>query len=555
MRHVPLLCLLCAACSPRPQADLLLHGGRIYTFAQDDGSPVVEALAIADGAVLAAGSEAELERYVGASTERLDLAGAVAVPGLVDAHAHIFNLGRLLEIVDLRGTASIDEVLTRVRAKAETLPEGVWLRGRGWDQNDWEAGVFPDKTILDAQFGDRPVYLERVDGHAGWVNSAALRAASITAATPDPDGGEIVRDAHGEPTGIVIDKADELVTDVIPAESDADLDRILSAALDECAAHGLTGVHEMGVKMAEWAALQRAESAGRLKVRVVAYLDGIEALDAYAGGPIRPQPSACLRLEGVKLYADGALGSRGAALLADYSDRPGHRGLMQASPEQLTEAVQRSVSRGFSIAIHAIGDRGNRVALDAIEQGHSAALAANAALGPLRAARHRVEHVQVVDAADIGRFAALGVIPSMQPTHCTSDMPWAPERLGADRLAGAYAWRTLRDQGCVLPLGSDFPVEEVSPLYGLYAAVTRRGIDGEPAGGWSPEQALTIQEALLGFSAWAGEAAGVAQWGRLRAGDRADLCVFAQDPLKVPAQELLQLQLRARLVEGRLDLD
>jgi predicted amidohydrolase YtcJ len=553
MHRLVLLALLFCACSSRPSADLLLYGGRIYTFGADDGTPVVEALAIYDGQVIAAGNVAQLQRFVGPRTERVDLAGGVAVPGLVDAHAHIFNLGRLLEIADLRGTTSIEEILTRLQARAQSLPEGVWLRGRGWDQNDWVEKSFPDKSSLDERFGERPVYLERVDGHAGWVNSAALRAASITAATTDPAGGEILRDASGEPTGIVVDAAEELITDVMPPEGAADLDRILAAALDECASHGLTGVHEMGVDAAEWAALQRADAAGTLKLRIVAYLDGADALDAYAGEALRPGPKARLRLSGVKLYADGALGSRGAALLEDYSDRPGHQGLLRSSPEQLTESVRRAVARGFSVAIHAIGDRGNRVALDAIEQGHAAALAANGSIGALRAAHHRVEHVQILHPDDIGRFAQLGVLPSMQPTHCTSDMPWAPERLGPHRLAGAYAWRSLREHGCVLPLGSDFPVEEVSPLYGLYAAVTRRGVDGTPAEGWAPEQALTIQEALLGFGAWASEAAGVPQWGRLRAGDRADITVFDRDPLVVPAQELLQLQIRARLVEGRLD--
>lgn len=552
MRTLLLLSCLLASCSAGERAEQLLVGGRIYTFAQDDGGPVVEAMAIRDGAVLAVGTEAELAALIGAQTERIDLAGGTAVPGLVDAHAHLFNLGRLLERADLRGTTSIEDVVSKTQAKATELPAGAWLQGRGWDQNDWEQQDFPDKAPLDAAFGDRPVYLRRIDGHAAWVNSAALRAASIDASTPDPAGGEILHDAQGEPTGVLVDAAVDLVLKVMPSESDADLDRILAKALADCRDKGLTGVHEMGVSLRELAALQRAEAAG-LSSRIVAYLGGADVLESYVGGPIRPGPEARLRVPGVKLYADGALGSRGAALLADYSDRPGHQGLLQSTPEELTVAVQKAVARGFAVAIHAIGDRGNRVALDALERGHAMALAANAALPSLAQAGHRVEHAQVLHPDDLVRFARLGIYPSMQPTHCTSDMPWAPERLGVERLPGAYAWRSLRESGCVLPLGSDFPVEEVSPLFGLYAAVTRRGLDGQPAAGWSPAEALTLHEAFLGFTAWAGQAAGVAKWGRLRVGDRADLTVFDRDPFLPPFESLLQLQIRTRILDGQPD--
>ncbi len=531
----------------------MLVNGTVYTFGSDDGSPVVEALAIRDGAVVAAGDSAAIRRLADAGTRMLDLEGATAIPGLSDAHAHLFNLGRSLSWADLRGTRSAAEAVERTAALAAELPDGSWLRGRGWDQNDWDPPAYPDRRLLDAAFGDRPVYLERIDGHAGWASSAALAAAGIDADTPDPEGGEILRDPQtGEPTGILIDAAENLVRAVIPKPTATDLDRQLAAAAAKAVSHGLVGVHEMGVTLEELAALQRADAGGTLPLRVVAYLGGAPALENYQGSPVRPDAESLLRLEGVKYYADGALGSRGAALKADYSDRPGHRGLLIQSHAELTLRVKAAVDRGFSVAVHAIGDEGNHVALDAIQQGHGAALADHGEVPAITEARHRIEHVQVVDPAEFGRFAELGVIPSMQPTHCTSDMPWAPDRLGPERVKGAYAWREFLDRNLILPLGSDFPVEQVSPLFGLYAAVTRQTPDGQPPGGWSPEHRLTRAEAVLGFTAWAGEAAGVPQWGRLRSGDRADVTVFDGDPMTVAPAELLELDVRTVIVDGRI---
>ena len=546
------LVLAIAGCV-RPPPDLVLVNGRIYTFGRTDGSPVAQAIAIRDGRVIAVDDTVTIEDMAGSETTIIDLEGATALPGLTDAHAHLFNLGRSLSGADLRGAGSPAEVVERLAAFAEGLPDGGWLRGRGWDQNDWDPPVYPDRTLLDDAFGDRPVYLERIDGHAGWANTAALAAAGITADTPDPEGGEILRDPEtGEPTGILIDAAEFLVTDKIPAPGPADLDRQLAAAAALAVSKGLTGVHEMGVTTDELAALQRAEASGTLPLRVVAYLAGEPALKAYRGEPLRPGPEALVRLEGVKYYADGALGSRGAALKQDYSDRPGHRGLLLQSHAQLALNVKAAVDRGFSVAVHAIGDEGNHVSLDAIQQGHGASRAEHGEVPRVSEAGHRIEHAQVVDPAEFGRFAELGVIPSVQPTHCTSDMPWAPDRLGPDRLAGAYAWREFLDRNLILPLGSDFPVEEVSPLFGLYAAVTRQTPDGHPPGGWSPRHRLTREEAILGFTRWPAEAIGVAEWGRLRPGDRADITVFDGNPLRIPAERLLDLKVRLVVVEGRV---
>jgi hypothetical protein len=536
-----------------PPLDLVLVNGRIYTFDRPDGSPVVQAIAIRGGQVVATDDTVTIEDMAGSETAIVDLAGATALPGLTDAHAHLFNLGRSLSWADLRGARSAAEAVERVAALANGFPDGAWLRGRGWDQNDWDPPVYPDRQLLDRAFGDRPVYLERIDGHAGWANSAALSAAGIDAETPDPEGGEIIRDpSTGEPTGILIDNAEALVTRAIPSPGPGELDRQLAAAGKVAVSRGLTGVHEMGVTTEELAALQRADAEGTLPLRVVAYLAGAPALVAYRGEPLRPGPEAMLRLEGVKYYADGALGSRGAALKQDYSDRPGHRGLLLQSHAQLALNVKAAVDRGFSVAVHAIGDEGNHVALDAIQQGHGASRAEHREVPRVSDAGHRIEHAQVVDPAEFGRFTELGITPSVQPTHCTSDMPWAPDRLGPERLAGAYAWREFLDRNLILPLGSDFPVEEVSPLFGLYAAVTRQTPEGHPPGGWSPEHRLTREEAILGFTRWPAEAIGVDEWGRLRPGDRADVTVLDGDPLRVPAERLLDLGVRLVVVEGKI---
>jgi predicted amidohydrolase YtcJ len=549
-------CLLAAALGlpARPvgaAADLLLHNGTIYTLEGDEPSPV-EALAIGGGEVLAAGSLESCERLADPSTRRVDLRRNWVVPGLVDAHAHLKNLAALLDQIDLRGTGTPVQVIAAVRRHALAKPGEGWLIGRGWDQNDWPIVQWPTKEMLDPLYPERPVYLRRVDGHAAWVNSAALRAAGIDATTPDPEGGEILRDPEtGEPTGILIDTAEDLIVDVIPPPSAEELAARLVEAMQQSAREGLTGIHEMGVSLRLLRAFQRAEAEGNMSVRVVAYLEGDSTLQRFDASPLRPEVSARLRIEGVKLYADGALGSRGAALLEDYRDRPGHRGLLYHPVDQMAEFVQHAFARHFSVAIHAIGDRANRLALEAIERGHRQGSLADRSLPSLEELRPRIEHAQVVALEDIGRFAQLGAIPSMQPTHCTSDMPWAEERLGEERLAGAYAWRSFRNAGLYLPLGSDFPVEAVSPLRGLYAARTRQNEFGEPDAGWYPDQRLQALEALLGFTVWPARALGLADsWGRLAKGYRADLVVLDRDPLGEDPRELLEANVLMTMVEG-----
>jgi predicted amidohydrolase YtcJ len=522
-------------------ADTILHNGTIYTLEGDQASPV-SAIAIEDGLVVATGDEAralEAERVI-------DLAGAWVIPGLVDAHAHLYNLGAFLNRVDLRDTKSAAECVERARDLEAELPEGIWLRGRAWDQNDWEVVEYPTREMLDEAFGTRPVYLERIDGHAAWVNTAALRLAGIDDHTPDPVGGEILRDADGRATGVLIDEAEDLITDVLPDPTAAEIERAFRLGMAEMHRYGMTGVHEMGATMEAIEVLRRGEAEGWLDLRLICYIGGAEELEKYEGGPERPGPGARLWIDGVKLYSDGALGSRGAALLEDYCDRPGHRGLLIQSPADLQEYIRQTMELDLTATIHAIGDRGNRVTIDAI-------LGAHASLGtqrPLAELRPRIEHAQVVHPDDFARFRDHGIVASVQPTHCTSDMPWAPERLCEDRLEGAYAWRTFLDLGVALPLGSDFPVEKTSAWLGLYAARTRHSFDTGQS--WSPEQRLTPLEALLGFTVWPARAIEAEGWGRLAVGYRADLAIVDRDPLADDVERLLDTTVELTMVDGEV---
>lgn len=544
--------LLLMAMYTSAQAAHVLHHVRIHTL--DPARPVATAMAWDDqGQLLALGDEAELAaRFPDA--ERIDAGGAVAVPGLIDAHAHLMGLALALTRADLVGADSKDEVLARLRRFAADLSPGEWLLGRGWDQNRWPGAQFPRAADLDAAFPDRPVWLERVDGHAGWANSAALRALGRDlSGNWQPDGGRILRTGDAA-TGIFIDAATALIDAVVPPPSEAARARALRAALALAARNGLTGVHDMGVSLADLTLYRRFADAGELSLRVTAYADGDSAaLQALcAMGPYR-HGSGRLRMIGVKLYADGALGSRGAALLGDYSDEPGHRGLLVTEPAALAAAMVKARDCGLQVATHAIGDHGNRIVLDAYQR----VLGAHATdrcekCGP-GDHRWRVEHAQVVALDDIARFKALGAIASMQPTHATSDMPWAEQRVGAARLAGAYAWRRFLDAGVRVPLGSDFPVEQVDPRLGLYAAVARQDLSGQPPGGWLPDQRLSIDEALRGFTAeaaWAGFAEH--EVGTLSPGRRADFILLDADPLTIPPRALADLKVLSTWVDGRV---
>ena len=522
----------------------LITAARIHTM--DVAQPAASAMAYDKGGrILAVGDiEALAKRFPQA--RRKDLGQATLIPGLIDAHAHVGGLGLAMLSADLVGTRDKAEILQRLRAHAKTLKPGEWLIGGGWDQNDWPEKVFPGAADLDAAFPDRPVWLSRVDGHAGWANSAAMRAVRRSLAGAwQPVGGRIDRNAAGEPTGLFIDNAMLLLEQARPPMSETTAEHALRIAMRSAAAQGLTGVHDAGISLAELRRFQRLADRGQLPLRITAMADGdSDALESLCRDGLYRHRSGRLQMRAVKLYADGALGSRGAAMLEDYSDDHGNRGLMVMSPAQLATAVAKAKRCGVQAATHAIGDRGNRETLDL----YAKALAADAAGDH----RWRIEHAQVLAPQDLPRLAGLHVIASMQPTHATSDMPWAQDRVGPERIVGAYAWRQLRDSGARLALGSDFPVERVDPRLGLASAVTRADADGLPVGGWYPNEKLTAYEALRGFTldaAYAGFAE--AEVGSLQAGKRADFVVLAEDPLAVPGAELRALTVLATYVDGK----
>jgi len=521
----------------------MLVNGRIYTMNPDQ--PRTEALAWdAQGRIVALGST-ELLRSRWPALEATDLEGGTVIPGLIDAHGHIMGLGLAMLNADLSGADSIDEVVTRLTQHAAGLPESAWLRGRGWDQTRWPGKQFPTAADLDDAFPDRPVLLDRVDGHAVWANSAALAEVERDL-TGDwqPEGGFIHRDDNGRPTGVFIDRAEEVFSNVIPAPTEQERALALDRAIQHMISLGLTGAHEAGTSLAALRRYLHRDAADALPLRIYALADGDNAaLDALCRmGPVSTERVV---MRGVKLYADGALGSRGAALLADYSDDPGNRGLLFETDENLQRMVDKAMGCDLQVAIHAIGDRANRQVIDAIIKGQRKF--------PGNPGRHRIEHVQIIHPDDIARLAEAGIIASMQPTHATSDMRWAEDRLGQQRLFGAYAWQHLRRAGARLAFGSDFPVEKVDPMLGIYAAVTRQDLDGEPPGGWLPDQRVTPEVAVAGFTldaAYAGFAE--AEVGSLAPGKRADFVVLDQNLFEIDSAQIPETKVLSTWLDGEV---
>ena len=517
----------------------LFYNVRGYTWS-DAGMVQFEALLFdKSGRVVGTGRKSEFADRN--DVTRIDGGGAVMLPGLTDSHGHIMSLGHARLAVDLVGAGDVQEVLDRVAQFAAENPELPWIQGRGWNQVLWPEQVFPTAGDLDSVVSDRPVWLERIDGHAAWANSQAMKIAGIDTQT-DPDGGYIVRDATGRPTGVFVDTAMGFVSRVIPPPTAAGHERALELAIAELNRLGITGVHDAGVDVADVERYRKFADEGRLNIRVYAMLeDAQENLDAF-DEPLVGYADDRLMVRSVKLYADGALGSRGAALLEPYTDDPGNLGLLRHDQAALTDSVRKAIEKGFQVSIHAIGDAGNRAALDAFVDAD--------ACGPSRL-RHRIEHSQVVAPNDIPRFKALGIIASMQPTHATSDMNMAEDRVGHERNKGAYAWRRFLDQGTVIAAGSDFPVEHPNPFHGLYSATTRMDHQGRPAGGWYADQAMTLAEALRAFTldaAYAGHQED--QLGSLEPGKWADFILIDRDIFEVPAAELWQVQVLETWVGG-----
>ena len=539
-----LVLLSLAACTPAAAPDLVLTGGRIITL-DDEGPGMATALVIRAGRIVDVTDDASALTTVGGTTRVVDLAGAVVIPGLADSHCHLQGLGKALAQIDLMDTPSAAACVQLVAAAAES-PGVNWLEGRGWDQNDWADPVYPHRSQLDAVTGDRPCLLRRVDGHAAWANSAALAAAGIDRDTPDPAGGRVLRDEAGDPTGILIDNGVDLVQTIIPAPDQDEVRRRILLAQEHCLTHGLTAVHDAGVSWEHARLYEQMTRSGELVLRYYGMLtDSPESLDpGLAAGP-QSVRDGLFTLRTVKLYADGALGSRGALLLADYTDQPGQRGLAVTPGYHLADICRRAARAGFQVGTHAIGDAANRQVLDIYAEVFEE-------LG-LQDHRWRVEHAQILDPADIPRFGEMGVIAAMQPVHCTSDMDWAGERLGEERLAGAYAWRSLLDTGAHVCSGTDFPVERVSALAGLYASRTRMHADGTPLGGWQPQEKLDGRTALELYTAGSAYAAFMEdELGRIKPGFRADLTVVDGDPVAGEVSALLTMQVLMTVVDGRV---
>jgi len=547
--------LLSSGCRTNPQeaAELVLRDGHIVTM--ESANPAAQAIAVKAGRIIAVGTNEEIQKRVDAGTQIIELGGKTVVPGMIDAHTHFLGIGSRTMRIDASG-ASKEEIIKRVAARAAQAKPGEWIQGRGWDQNNWPVKVFPGKAELDAVARQNPVYLSRVDGHAAWVNSRALEMAGIRKGTPDPPGGQIIRDRNGEPTGTLVDNAFRLVSTHIPPMSREQKKEAARLSIRECLASGLTGVHEAGGSRQDIELYEEMMKAGEFDLRIYEFVrwpaneqnlpHTYEALDYYlAQGPQIGLHDNHLTIRGIKMSLDGALGSRGAAFLEPYQDDPANRGVLRLSEDEIYRTILRGLKAGFQTAVHAIGDRANRTVLDAMERALKEANVADARL--------RVEHAQVLDPAELPRFARLGVIPSMQPVHCTTDMHWIAQRIGEPRTRYAYAWRTLLDTGVRIPGGSDAPVESVAPLAGIYAAVTRQDRQGWPEGGWHPEQVVSREQALRMFTIDAAYAAFEENIkGSLAPGKLADMAVLSKDILTIPAREILQTQVEMTILGGRV---
>ena len=521
---------------------MLLTNARIYTL--DAAGTVADTLVVRDGRVAFVGRRTDVNP---APAEAIvDLGGRAVLPGLVDAHGHLMHLARVRLALDLRGAESEDAAARLVGERAARTPRGEWISGRNWDQNRWPGARFPDRTSLDRVAPDHPVALVRIDGHATWANTAALRAAGIDRTTRDPGGGLIARDRGGEPTGLLIDTAQRLLHAVEPRPTEDQFDRAVRDCIADCLAVGLTGIHEMGAELYAIAAYRRLLGRGQFPFRNYVAAAGRSASTWAHYRERGPEAlgDGRVRVGALKLMADGALGSRGATLHEPYCDDPDNRGLLLMDADEVERLTLDALARGFQVCVHAIGDRANTLVLDAFER----ALRRT----PRPDHRLRVEHAQILAEADVPRFARLGVLPSMQATHCTSDMAWAAERLGPERLRGAYAWRSLLATGVIVAGGSDFPVENPNPFHGIHAAVTRRPRDdGHP--GWQPEQRMTRQEAVRSFTTWNAYASRQeSELGSLEMGKRADLVVLSDDVFTCDEAHIAAIRPVLTLIDGEI---
>ena len=542
MRPLTLLTgLAMLAFSIETSADVVYHNLNGYT-PTNEGLKQFSVLVVGDdGRIVAVGDASAATDYPDA--ERRDIGGLTVLPGLTDAHAHVLGLGLLKSNLDLSGTPSLEDAVASIDAYAKAKPHTRWITGRGWNQVLWPVKEFPTAADIDVVVSDRPVWLRRIDGHAAWANSAAMKLAGIDNDTPDPVGGKIIRDENGVATGVFIDLAMGMVEQHVPVPDKNDMRDATLSAVDALIAEGITSVHDAGIGTMNAEVYLSMADDRELDMRIYAMTAGAgDVLDAI-GSPIRKYGNDHLEIAAVKVYSDGALGSRGAAMIEPYSDDDENRGLPFWSQEELDDQVAKANSMGFQVGVHAIGDLGNRMVLDAFEKAQG---------GKPSPLRNRVEHAQIIALEDIPRFSELGVIASMQAVHATSDKNMAEDRIGPDRILGGYAWRRLLDSGAVIANGSDFPVELSNPFHGLYASVTRQGRDGEPEGGWYADQAMTREEALHSFTLAAAYAAHQEdRLGSLEPGKWADFIVIDRDYFEIPASEIDDIVVIGTWVGGR----
>jgi len=540
-----LICSIAFGCA-RSDADKIFINAVIYSL--NSQNETANSMAIRDEKIIYIGDAEDSYNHSDDKTEIIDLRGYTVVPGLTDAHMHIEGTGKFLQLINLVGTTSAEEIADKIRAIASSIPPGEWIEGRGWDQNDWDVKEFPTSQILSEAAPNNPVVLGRVDGHAYWVNQKTLELAGITAETPDPVGGRILRlSGSNEPSGVLIDNPKLLVDSVKPAPSRDLKKRRIVQALSYALKLGITTLHDAGSDSDHVDIYKELAEEGKLIPRVYVMLEDEDNLKEkyFKLGPQIGLYNNYLNIRTIKFYADGALGSRGAALLEPYSDDPGNSGWLLTPEDELRSKISSAAKHGFQVSTHAIGDRGNRLTLDIYEE-----------LTNGRGNRHRIEHSQILSLKDIPRFKKLGVIPAMQPTHQSSDMYWAEDRLGGERIKGTYAWRKLVKSGVVIPGGSDSPVESLNPLWGIYAAVTRRDHKGFPENGWHPEERMTIEEAVRMYSSWAAYASFEEDLkGTLETGKLADFTVLSEDIFTKEPSTLLNTKILMTVIGGEIWYD
>ena len=525
------------------RADLVLYNGNIHTM--DKRAPHVEAVAIAGETILNIGSNEAMRALLNEGGRAVDLHGRTVVPGLIDAHLHFLSYGLSLREVDLMNVPSLDAALNKVRVHAASTPAGQWISGRGWDQMLWPDRAFPTHQDLDRITTEHPVFLRRKCGHAGWANGRALEMAGITAETPNPPGGEIERDPQtGQPNGILKELAMGLIFKLQQEPTHEQAVEAVKTAMQKVHSMGIVGVHNMEGAPA-LRAFQHLRAAGQLKLRVLQQIPEADMDAAIQLGICSGLGDDWIRLGAVKIFADGSLGARSALMVDAYEDEPDNFGIAVATAEHLKQQVERAARAGLAVHIHAIGDQANRNVLDAIEATRQAGIGLHL--------RHRIEHAQILHPDDMQRFAALGVIPSMQPIHCTQDITAADANWG-ERCRTAYAWSSLLSTGAVLAFGSDAPVETPDVMQGLYAAVTRRRADGYPGpDGWYPEECLSVQEAVYAYTMGAAYAAGEEMHkGSLTPGKVADVTVLSQDIFELPAEAILETVANVTIVGGEI---